>query len=260
MGSDAYNASVVDHITLKDYLTITAENSAAMMRAPSRALTVLVDIDQLMNAIWTGASQSSPIPLFLGANGQMLFHGAIRTAIGGHVAAIYPLLRGALESACYGFRISQDPALLQVWADREKGEVQRKACRKAFNSAVGDAVKDLSRVEEELAQYIKNLYEESITYGAHPNVSAVLPHVSTPTDEGDHWRVNFGRIYVAHDDEIEHALLACAEYGLVVAYINVRSMPSHPQSNVLTERFQQLHLRRKALATDLYQGDRSAHK
>jgi hypothetical protein len=66
--------------------------------------------------------------------------------------------------------------------------------------------------------------------------------------------MNFGRIYVAGDEEIEHALLACAEYGLVVAYIDVRGMPCYAERKVLTERFQQLHLRRKTLATKLYQG------
>lgn len=70
--------------------------------------------------------------------------------------------------------------------------------------------------------------------------------------------MGFGRIYVAGHSEIEHLLLACAEYALVVAYINVRSIPSHPQGKVLTERFQQLHLRRNALAIDLYQGDRDS--
>ena len=63
--------------------------------------------------------------------------------------------------------------------------------------------------------------------------------------------VNFGRICVAGDGEIEHALLACADYDLVVAYINVRGMPCHPEGKVLTERFQQLRLQRKILATKL---------
>jgi hypothetical protein len=235
-------------------LAITAENGASMLQTPSTAFNLIIDVDQLMSAVWTGNLPSNPIPLFLGANGQMLFHVAVRTAISGHVAAIYPPLRAALESACYGFLISKDPVLFQAWADREKGEAQRKACRKAFSSAVTDAAKDLSKVEASLAQYIQNLYEESITYGAHPNVSSVLANVSRPTDGGDHWRVNFGRIYVAGDGEIEHALLACAEYGLVVAYINVRGTPSHPEGKILTERFQQLHLQRKSLATKLYQG------
>jgi hypothetical protein len=152
-------ARVPEHIALRDYLTITVENSAAMLRAPSPAFNVLTDIDQLMSAVWTSDLRRDPIVLFLGVNGQMLIHGAVRTAVAGQVAAIYPLLRAALESACYGFRISKDPALLQVWADREKGEAQRKA----FKPSVADAVEDLRKVEEELAQYIQSLYEESIT-------------------------------------------------------------------------------------------------
>lgn len=51
-------ARVPERIALRDYLTITAENSAAILRAPSPAFNVMADIDQLMRAItgeWVSA-------------------------------------------------------------------------------------------------------------------------------------------------------------------------------------------------------------
>jgi hypothetical protein len=146
-------------------MRLTAQINADMQRNPSPALDLLLDIDQLTSAVWSGALQLDPLSVFLGVNGQMMLQAAIHMAASGHVAAIYPLLRAALESASYGFRTSKDPTLLQIWIDRENGEAQRKACRKAFTSAVADAAKEIAEVEPALGHYIQQLHERVLRMG-----------------------------------------------------------------------------------------------
>jgi hypothetical protein len=65
--------------------------------------------------------------------------------------------------------------------------------------------------------------------------------------------MTFGGLHGAGEVGMEHALLTCAEYALVVSYINVRIRPCHLEGKLLTERFQQLHLRRKERVLELCQ-------
>jgi hypothetical protein len=96
-------------------------------------------------------------------------------------------------------------------------------------------------VEATLADHIQQLYEHTITEGAHPDVSSVLSQVSTSEDRGDHWFVKVGAVHEPRHPQMESALLECVKYALVVAYINVRSRHSYSGAQALTECSVDLH-------------------
>ncbi len=51
-----------------------------MQRNPPPAVDLVLDIDQLTSAVWSGVLQVDPLSVFLGLNGQMLVPAAVRTA------------------------------------------------------------------------------------------------------------------------------------------------------------------------------------
>lgn len=222
--------------TIDDYLEF-ANNAFAVRNAPPVTFQLVKDVDQLIREVWSAPIEADAIPSFLSMNAYYYFMASVRMALAGHVASIFPLTRAALESACYAFLMTRDKSLVSVWADREKGEVERKACRKAFSSAVSDATRRLRMVQVEAADFIRDLYDASITYGAHPNVLGLFKHADVPADEGHQWRVPFTCMYDSTSYEVAHALFICAEFGIGVAYLNSRCISDHPLFKELQTRF-----------------------
>ena len=72
------------------------------------------------------------ISLVLLINAYQMFPAGVRTALGGHTAAVFPLLRTALESAAYGALIAAKPELSSIWTNRHHDDEAKKACRNTF--------------------------------------------------------------------------------------------------------------------------------
>lgn len=228
--------------SLPDYLTFCDERARLFLISPPRMFELVKDVDSLIREVWTGTLDAQPIPSFLNLSAYYSYLAAVRVAVSGHVPAIFPLMRAALESACYAFLVTKDAALLTVWTNREKSEKDRAVCRKAFTSAVKETSTRLRSVQVEMADYVRDLYEASITFGAHPNPLSVFHHLEIGQDEGsDHVKVAFTAAYSETSFEVRHALLACAEYGIAVAYLNFQCLGSHPHVEVLNRHFNEVN-------------------
>ncbi|WOC16135.1 hypothetical protein [Pseudochrobactrum sp. MP213Fo] len=110
----------------------------------------------------------------------------------GLVAAIFPLLRTALESASYGQLIERDPVLADVWTHRHCSEVDKKACSKAFTLHPG--IVHLKDVAPDVYDPAKLTHEGTIDFGAHPNLKGVASHLSIDVNpSGRHDRPRLAR-------------------------------------------------------------------
>lgn len=126
--------------SVEDYLAFAEERTRAFLASPPTDLFDLTkEIDSLIRDMCGRVDVNRPFPLFLCMNAYYLFLASVRSAISGHVSGVFPLARSGLESACYAFLMKDDSALESVWIDRDKGDQQRSACRRAFTSAPKDA-------------------------------------------------------------------------------------------------------------------------
>lgn len=234
--SDKQMQVVVDK-DIDDYLDFANNCALQALGSPSLIMDLVRDVDSLIREVWSGPIEADAIPMFLGMNGYYLLLAAIRMALAGHVASIFPLARSALESSCYAFLLSKDVSLVPIWTNRENGEAGRKACRRAFANAVSETTRRLRVSQVEAAEYIQGLYDSSITYGAHPNPTGLFVHFDLPSDGGDQWKVPFNCMYDSTSYQMAHGLFVCAEFGIGIAYLNAQCISNHPRREQLQARF-----------------------
>lgn len=119
------------------------------------------------------------------------FMGSLRLALGGQIAPAHMVARGILENALYGFYIYQDKERFKIWIDRHEGDEQKKLFIKTFKPAL--MINELAKVAEKFGGEVKELYDEAIDYGAHPNPNALLidlTHIEGNDDFAYHWVTN----------------------------------------------------------------------
>lgn len=166
-----------------------------------------------------------PVAAVLSMQAFMLFLAGTRTAMTGHVAAIFPILRTALEAACYAYVIAKDRELESIWANRQHSQEARKACRRQFNSAVLDTAKRFNAIQKGSGDLVMQLYEAAIDFGAHPNARSILDYVSFNEDDIKGYRkIDLAGLYDATAWETSRALIACMEYGQTIAIVLVQCM------------------------------------
>ncbi|PTQ63519.1 hypothetical protein C8J45_10592 [Sphingomonas sp. PP-CE-3G-477] len=214
------------NLSLADYVRIGNANTEGLL-AGHHALMPLVNdyYDFFATKLWSDGQPIREVPMFLSTNAFMIWTSGVRMALSGHETAIYPLFRTALESACYALLISLDPALESIWSDRDKGDVERKASRKAFGGAVADVVKHLEAEQSGLGDFISSLYETSIDYGAHPNTLAIRNHVQIGPKTTEQKRFDQGSIYPGDSFQVFRALTSAAEYGRGIALVLIHCLP-----------------------------------
>ncbi|HWQ38340.1 MAG TPA: hypothetical protein VNM24_06965 [Burkholderiales bacterium] len=166
------------------------------------------------NLVKTEPISAPPVPLVLALQGHASLLGAVRGAVAGHIASVYPGLRVCVESALYALLMVKKPELVDVWIRRHESEEARRACRAAFS--YGNCLTNLKECDADFALHIDYAYSASIDLGAHPNMRAVFPHISL--NEVDDRRTEMSLAFLHSSDgfETRRALLACFETAVAV--------------------------------------------
>lgn len=218
--------------SMDDYIDTTNAITAALREQDGPILQTLHAFDgYFTNTLWRGDSKLGPMAMMLSMNAYMLFLAGVRVAMTGHVNAVFPVLRTALESACYGYLIAKDPDLSAVWTDRHKDPAARKASRKAFGSAVADVAKHVEREQPGGGQWLADAYDVAIDFGAHPNIKSVVGHVRLQEDTPDDpmFRVNLAGLYGADHWETQRMLIGCLDFALAIAVVLTRALDEPDQ-------------------------------
>lgn len=181
--------------------------------------------DFFATTLWSEGQHVAEVPMFLSTNAFMIWTSGVRMAMSGHETAVYPLFRTALESACYALLITLKPELEAVWSDRDKGDAERKASRKAFGGAVAEAIKRLEAQQAGMGDFISSLYETSIDYGAHPNTRAIRNHVQVTPPTEEQRRFDQGSIYPGDSFQVFRALVSTVEYARGIALVLAHCLP-----------------------------------
>jgi hypothetical protein len=198
--------------------------------------------------LWADAKDFRPTPAMLAMNAFMLFLGGIRIAMTGHAVAIFPVLRTALESACYAFLMVDDHALEEIWSSRHKDATSRMRCRRKFQSAVRETSVKLNALQAGSGDWIFEAYESAIDFGAHPNARSVLTHVSLEPHEDDAFhRLSLVGLYGSESWETSRSLVACMDYGMAIAVVLVRCL-EHPSQEIQSRLFELNTLKERVVA------------
>lgn len=215
--------------SIDDYIDHTNETTAALRAENGPLLRMLREFDAyFVKTLWRDAKELSPVAAFLSMNAYMVYLAGVRTALTGHVVAVFPLLRTALESACYAYLIAKQPELTEIWMNRERDEVTRKACRKNFTDAVAKVAKDLNGVQAGSGDAIMEAYTLAIDFGGHPNAKSILEHINLSEGHKDdaYLQVSLTGLYGAEHWETGRHLIACADFAMVLAVVLTRTLPN----------------------------------
>ncbi|MFG6422287.1 hypothetical protein [Klebsiella quasipneumoniae] len=139
--------------TLLDYLNSTLENSNDHAQEHPQLMYMVLQMDQIFQKeIFDHEFGVNPITGFLAMNSYTLLLSAVRQALSGHLVAVFPIVRTALESACYAYQIAHNEAMEQIWLNRHKTESALHKCRKMFS--VKKASNELKSISPEMAEYV----------------------------------------------------------------------------------------------------------
>lgn len=177
---------------LESYLSDIDDNMKDHKIKPPDVMYLINDMDVFFREeVFIDALDLNPFSALLSLHGSMQLNASISQALSGHVVTVFPIVRSALEAACYAFIISRDENNGIIWQQRHDSKEQLKKCRAVFN--VANAVKYLKKISEEMGQYVDDLYISAIDFGAHPNPKAIMNHLEynpQPDDGQIHFSLN----------------------------------------------------------------------
>lgn len=201
---------------LDRYMAMADETASELLDGNDPLVAGLRKYDEFMRRdLWTHTSIAPGLGFVLAMNACMMFLGGVRMALSGHSAAVFPILRTALESASYAVIIQREPELGDVWSNRHESATHRRECRNKFSFERG--VRHLDDTAPELLTLARQVYEGSIDYGAHPNVKGVAGHLSIDEErEDENIAVTLTALYGSGHIETVRGLCACLDFGLSI--------------------------------------------
>lgn len=217
--------------TIQSYLTATLENAQDHASEPAQLMHMVEQMDQIFHReIFDHDIKINAVSGFLAMNAYMILLSAVRQALTGHVVTVFPVVRSALESACYAYLIAKDEAKHEIWLKRHQSDSALKKCRNTFT--VKNTINELKSLSPEMAEYVMALYDASIDFGAHPNQKSVVNHITDLGHKGDSFHgFELTGVYGRNSWEVNHALLVCVETGQAIVFLIAASAEDHPLLN-----------------------------
>ncbi len=147
---------------------------------------------------------------FFLARCQSAFLAASLHAIAGQVGDTAPLTRSCIEWAIYAVHFQKHPDQLEVWLERGDGaEARRKAAAAARPSKM---LEDVDALDPLLGKALREIYETSIEFGAHPNIQALFGNMHREERNGD--QVFTNKMLTADEFDVRVAIKQVARAGL----------------------------------------------
>ena len=203
-----------------DYLTSfiqTATNAAwaTYVQPDTRpSLLKLTAVDKAFSSGINALNGHTP-NFFVGlmlVSAHAAFRGAAEFAPQGRTCESMVLMRSCLEYAMYGVHFHRNPELIEVWAHRGDGEVQKKVVRKNFKTI--EMLDGITSINNAIGSRAKHLYELTIDMGAHPNEVGFFGRLSI-TDAPDPSGKLFQVKYLQGGEPAQpHAMKAVGQVGV----------------------------------------------
>lgn len=220
---------------LSEFIESTRQNQFATFANMQPAYSVLREIDDCLQI--TAENLSNPkdiLAALLLFRSHSAYRAACAMAMGTQLPETFVLLRSSLEYAGYALHISKHAELGEVWLRRHDDTVAMSAMKKAFMGVnIENAV---GAVDKELGRLYKELYQQTIDFGGHPNERGLSGSLRL---EESSVKREFQGIYLHADPlYIMHAMKASAQIGICCLHIF---------QSIFRERFMLLGLQERIL-------------
>ena len=168
---------------LSEFIETTRENTIATFANLRPQYNRLRDIHVFYRDLVENLNNSPDwFSAFFVLRAHASYLGGVRFALSGQVFETYMVLRGCLENALYGFYFHRNPASQETWLRRSDDKKTKDRVRSEFTG--GALLRCLESVDRDTHRIAKQLYDQTIDYGAHPNEEGVLTMLAK-TEEGD---------------------------------------------------------------------------
>jgi len=230
-----------DKWNLFNFIQVAQDTTTETLKSLPEALEYLNQVDLLFREYISNAGNlSSPIAAVLLMNAHASYRAATRLTISGQLPPVFMALRGVIESALYANAMVIEKNLQGIWLQRHRDEEARNRCKNSFTTK--QLFKHLKIAHDsEFVIMIKDHYDSTIDFGAHPNNRSLLSHIRlTELKSGTH-AVELAYLHGFRSIEMRQCLVACAEVGLAVMFIMLACAPNHPARVELNKRTVVLH-------------------
>ncbi|MEX1185822.1 MAG: hypothetical protein WEA80_04475 [Gemmatimonadaceae bacterium] len=217
------------------FIRVANESGAEAEAELEEPLSFLSNIDRLyVDFFGEAGGIRPPTAGILLLNAHASLRAAIRLALSGQLLPVYMVLRGSIESALYAHAMVVNPELQDVWLNRGKDGESRQACRNAFT--VAKVFRYLEQAhEKEFSDGLRDVYEATIDFGAHPNSQSIISSVRIEELTSGSHALDFAYIHGVGSFELRQALVACAESALAGFFVALLSFKNHPRLVMLNE-------------------------
>jgi hypothetical protein len=160
---------------LTQFLGLMEANAIATFAGRPKWFEALERIDKTLVANSSNlfhqprGTQVTAARLYMRAFGA--YRAAVRLAVSGQVYETSVLRRSIVEHAVYAWVCGHSQTHRDAWIARANGEPERKTAKRAFQWT--GLMQLLATVDQGLAEEIGSHYDDSIDFGAHPNVEGV---------------------------------------------------------------------------------------
>lgn len=146
-------------------------------------------------------------------------HSCYRAAAGSALAGASPeafmVMRGAIESARYGYYIHVNKRALEVWMKCNESDAAKKTMKSEFT--VANMWKCLGAQDSQLCARVQGLYEKNIELGGHPNPASVAMSIKmSQNPEGARFKLNH---LSADTGAISETMKSIAQTGIALLLI-----------------------------------------
>jgi len=93
----------------------------------------------------------------------------------------YGAARSVLENTIYAFYLWRHKDLLETWIKRQEDDDTKKRVRDSFKH--GTMLTELEQYDGQYGKVYRQLYEDTIDMGAHPNVNSILSNIEIIEDD-----------------------------------------------------------------------------
>jgi len=122
--------------TLDEFLLFSSEvQKDANTHTPPFELLRKVD-NYIRQYIYDTEIEAPPSAAFLAVNAIWMLYGAARNVLQGQPSVVYPVLRTALENACYVVELCANPKLEDIWRDRHDSKAKKTKAVGIFNTSL----------------------------------------------------------------------------------------------------------------------------
>ncbi|OSJ08870.1 hypothetical protein BST63_27375 [Bradyrhizobium canariense] len=180
-------------------------------------------IDDVMAKIsekWKPASPTvdNIVPLMMFFRSHSAFRSAAALGFGGALVEGIAVLRLSLEFAGYAALIAGDPSLTRPWFDRDSDPTAKKRVRDEFQG--GKIKVALTKLDPQVSQAYRELYERLIQFGAHPNEKSITANLTIEKGAGE---TKLNQVYLQGDGiALDHWLRTASQLGICTLKIFAR--------------------------------------